>query len=284
MAYRFERDDHDVIDGLRRIALEQIDGAIASVDGDGDPDPRVHDIRKRMKKLRGLIRLVRPAFPDYAAENAHFRDTAKSIAGLRDAAVMTATLDRLLETHKEPLDTDAFEAFREGLADQRGEAPDLGPVREALVRARGKVDLWTLREPGWDAIAGGLGKIYRQARDGADAEDDEALHAWRKPVKYHWYHTRLLEAMWPEEMTQRAEVVDEIGEFLGLHQDLAVLERALKDADVSRELRRVLGGLIGRRKAEMRDAARELAPRLFNEKPKALVARWGDLWTAWRGD
>jgi CHAD domain-containing protein len=254
------------------------------VDGDGDLGPRVHDIRKRTKKLRGLIRLVRPAFPDYAAENAHFRDTARSIAGLRDAAVMTATLDRLLETHEEPLDTAAFEAFRDGLVAAEAETPDLAPVRESLRLARERAELWTLREPGWDAIAGGLGKIYRQARKGAGADDDEALHAWRKPIKYHWYHTRLLEAMWPEQMAVRADVADEMGEQLGLHQDLAVLAGHLARAEVSEELGRVLSGLIDRRKAEVRAAAREIAPRLLSEKPKALVSRWGELWAAWRSE
>jgi hypothetical protein len=72
IAYRIEKADHDVVDALRRIALEEVEGAVASAEGAGDLAGRIHDIRKRMKKLRGLIRLVRPVFPDYRVENAHF--------------------------------------------------------------------------------------------------------------------------------------------------------------------------------------------------------------------
>lgn len=271
-----------MIDALRRIGIEQIDAAIASVGADGDLDDRVHDIRKRMKKTRGLIRLVRPVFPDYAAENAYFRDTARSLSGVRDAAVMTATLDRLIETHEEPLDPEAFEDLRKDLASQKAEAPDLGPIGATLKLARERVAHWTLHETGWDAVSGGLAKTYRRARKGRGAKGDEDLHAWRKPIKYHWYHVRLLERIWPEGMAAQASAADEIGEALGLHQDLSVLDRHLGGADVSRELRRVLRGLIDRRKVETRAMAREIAPRLLSEKPKLRIARWKDLWQTWR--
>jgi CHAD domain-containing protein len=236
-----------------------------------------------MKKLRGLIRLVRPAFPDYQVENAHFRDVARSLAGLRDAEVTAATLDGLIDTHEGALDPSAFTALRAEVTADRLSAPDLGPAVEALRIGRQRIELWTLHETGWDAVAGGLRKTYRRARRQQDAEGDEEFHAWRKPIKYHWYHVRLLREIQPAEMDAREEAGDAMGNHLGLLQDLAVLDGRVKRSDLPKEARRVLRGLIELRKSELADEVRVLAPRLLADKPKALVARWGELWEAWRG-
>jgi CHAD domain-containing protein len=285
IAYRIEKDDHDVIDAIRRIGAEQLEGAIGSVDADGALEPRVHDIRKRMKKMRGLIRLVRPAFPDYAIENQHFRDTARSISGLRDAQVLGQTLERLLERHKEALADDAFTEFR-GRIDQGAREGstdvDLEPAREALVRARERIDLWTLHETGWDAVAGGLEKTYRRARKRQKAKNEAEIHDWRKRLKYHWYHVRLLHHVWPEEMEAREATADQAGDFLGLYQDLVVLEAEIEKGPISEDAARVLCGLVKRRKAETLAEARGIAARLLADKPKALVRRWGGLWETWR--
>jgi|GEM_PF-5573736 uncharacterized protein with von Willebrand factor type A (vWA) domain len=50
MSFQFKRGDERVEDGLRRIALSQIDKAIAEIDDDDlDVDATVHQVRKRCK-------------------------------------------------------------------------------------------------------------------------------------------------------------------------------------------------------------------------------------------
>ena len=69
MAYTFKR-GKSVQKNVRHIAESQVDKAIAEIDdSDLSMSDTVHQIRKRCKKLRGLIRLVRPRFGAYAAEN-----------------------------------------------------------------------------------------------------------------------------------------------------------------------------------------------------------------------
>ena len=78
MAYRFSVTDRSVQAGVRRIACEQIDKAIAEIENTELPlDETIFQIRKRCKKIRGLLRLVRPSFDGYARENAIFRDAAR---------------------------------------------------------------------------------------------------------------------------------------------------------------------------------------------------------------
>ena len=93
MGYKFESGDTTVAEGLQRIAGEQIGKALAEIDDDKlDRQAAVHQARKRCKKIRGLIRLVRSGFADYAVENAIFRDAARTLSFMRDTEAALETL------------------------------------------------------------------------------------------------------------------------------------------------------------------------------------------------
>jgi len=64
MGYKIKRKE-SIRNAVRRVADEQIGKGIAELDDDALPDPeKVHQLRKRCKKLRGLVRLVRPVAED----------------------------------------------------------------------------------------------------------------------------------------------------------------------------------------------------------------------------
>lgn len=61
MAYRIDP-GADLQEELRAIARDQVEAALSDLsDPTDDVVAAVHDCRKRCKKLRGLVRLVRPA-------------------------------------------------------------------------------------------------------------------------------------------------------------------------------------------------------------------------------
>ena len=56
MAYSFKIDDDSLTTAVRRVALDQIDTALdEAADDDISEAERIHQLRKRCKKLRGLI-------------------------------------------------------------------------------------------------------------------------------------------------------------------------------------------------------------------------------------
>ena len=63
----------------RRVAREQLSKAIREIeDRTLDTDSTVHQVRKRIKKLRGLLRIVRPGLGKvYKRENDSLRDAAR---------------------------------------------------------------------------------------------------------------------------------------------------------------------------------------------------------------
>src|SRR5262245_25504859 len=115
---------------LKRIARNQIAKAIDEIqDREAGPNEATHATRKRCKKIRGLLRLTRPALGKaYRRENAWFRDTARVLAPVRDSYVLVETFDALLEAGKGELDPGEFGAVTELLRERshglEGSAPE----------------------------------------------------------------------------------------------------------------------------------------------------------------
>ena len=298
MAFRFKRRE-SIRDGVRRIADEQIGKAIEELD---EPDlsdaEKVHQVRKRCKKLRGLIRLVRPGFEEvYQQENAWFRDTARDLSTLRDSKTIIDAFDGLMERFGDEVNRSEFETIRQELVTRREQLQQeqidllqrLETARERMQQARDHIDGWN-GGINRKALAAGLTKTYERCRrdlkQARKSPTPEALHEWRKRVKYHWYHIRLLENAWPEMFVAVGEVAKRVSDQLGDDHDLAVLRSTLLgDAEAFGGPERIeqLADLIDRRRGQLQKRAFREGRRLFCEKPKRFSDRWMRYWDEWRG-
>lgn len=297
MAYRIIPGDSDPAESLRRIALGQIEKAFADL---RDPalgrHEKVRQLRKRCKKLRGLVRLVRPGFDGYEDINATLRDAARALSHLRDTAALREAFDDLVEGYDGVFAPEAVRRIRFLLSHvQRSSfAPEeitalLSTFRETMERLEAQAPGWTLTADGFDAYAGGLRKTYGRARDAMKSArtlpDAEAMHEWRKRVKYHWYHARILAPIWPGPMEAHVASADTLGKLLGRHHDLAVLGSRLRAHDVTRLDRAtgdVLSGLVALKMARVEQQAWEEGARLLTDPPRHLAERWRSYWTIWR--
>ena len=296
VAYRFKLSDGSVATGLRRMAVEQIDRAIAEIDdGELDAHETVHQVRKRCKKLRGLIRLVRPVFHGYRAENRNFRNAANELSNIRDSQAVIEAYDVLADRYADLGDNSAFSSIRCRLARHRREAREDGDLEDKLsefritmIDSRRRAENWTIEGEGFDALAGGLAKTYKRARKAMErAERDPTavkLHGWRKRIKYHWYHARLVRGMWPELIGAHRDAAKELAELLGDHHDLAVLRDTLREESAGfgtpADLEAFVD-LIARRQAVLESRSFALGRKLLAEKRSALLHRWGVYWTVW---
>jgi len=304
MGYRFKRSEA-VLDGIRRITLEQIDKAIGEIDDDDlDREEAVHQVRKRCKKIRAVVRLVRPAFDDYSDENERFRDLARSISDARDATALLECVDALRKRHEDDEQrAEMLLRLRAALVtrrDERLESLDLDPalasVRDDLDAARDDVEAWTLDtdddEPGFAAVRGGFEKTYGRARDAmAEARrrpDPERVHEWRKRVKYHRYHMKMLQPTWKPVLGRVRDDLKTLSDLLGDDHDLAVLRAVIvnegADLGLSEADRSGLLALADLRRRELEALAGPLGVRLFAERPGALSKRFARYWSAWHAE
>lgn len=271
----FHLEQHEPIDeGLRRIATEQIDFALRDLaDPDMPMDRKVHSLRKRCKKLRGLLRLLRPVMgPAFDVDDQRFRDAAHLLARARDQSVHADLADELgngANGHQEPAPT-----VSQGTLDD---------VRERFCTARDAVAAWPFELHGFADIAPGLADTYRKCVDAwaqvRDAPDDANYHRLRKWTKYHWYHVRILERVNKPVLRRRRRRLRKLQLQLGDAHDLALVADAPPTGPPTDA--RLIEQAIDRKRRLYR-RARKRAAALFSRSPDALVADFAAWWVAWR--
>jgi CHAD domain-containing protein len=301
MAYRFEL-DRPASRQLVRIVREQIEHALHSTGDSQLPlGERVHASRTACKRIRAALRLARSAQPNrWREENAFFRDAARELAPLREAAVMPLTLSALLKQGGEAKARD-FAAIRRRILAHRREAlsgqamNDAGIFTSFRARMHEASRRWArlkLRVEVEDFVNGFV-DTYRWARRAwSEMRPDSPAarwHEWRKRTKIHAYHCRLLRNVWPEIMHPWQRELNALCDQLGDEHDLAVLgqwiERRMDDAGDRKSIA-ALRGLMAARRKHLRRESLFLGRRLFADKPRATarrVAIWWKAAEAWHG-
>lgn len=298
MSYHIKRKE-SLIEGVRRVAQSQIKKAIAEVeDASLDVHETVHQVRKRCKKIRALLRLTRPGFKGiYQRENKTFRDAARSLSTMRDAQAMIETYDMLLKRYDEQVERRQFGTIRARLTRRMKklaeEEVDIEERLEKLVdvmqKAKSRLKTWELDEEGFDPAAAGLKKTYCRGRDAMKqayrSPSPESFHEWRKRVKYYRYQLRIMRELWPEVLNATRKQAHELSDCLGDDHNLAVFRAELTEAPSEwgdEEQVRVLLGLIDQYREDLETDARPLGERLYAEKPKYLLRRLDAYWSTWK--
>lgn len=279
-------------DEVRRILRQQVTAAASTLGGTGKGRDRdLHGARKRLKKLRGLLRLIRPGDPAfYARENARFRDIAHDLAAGRNAGALVETVDRFLAEYAAEAEEGGLADIREALAARRDRiVSDRSSMDDAVARAAASL------QEGLGALAGlslpheraeaakvvrkGAKKTLAKARKHLDAAskdgEPEAFHELRKAVKYHWMHAGLMRAAWPGEVGEYRKRVKALGERLGELNDIAAMRDLLaREGDALAEAGEIefFLGLMKRKEKGLRKDALAQAGRLFDASPKKRAA------------
>lgn len=283
--YQFDPKSSAVEATFRSIALSQIDEALqALASPNGEKRGVVHEARRRCKKLRGLLRLVRPAFPGYGEANAAIRDAAALLSHLRDSEVLRETVDKLAESSG----SDVVARIATHLAaEPLPEPPDdkMTEFRLRLLAVREQATGWTLKKDNDAVLLTGLRDAYRQDRErmakALASGDPHDFHDWRKAQKYHGFHVDLLRKAAPDVLEADLKTIDKLSDLLGIHHDLAVLLLAV-DADPARfggdEDVSALRGAIDTRRKEIEERVASLGRQLLAERPRALARRFARYW------
>jgi CHAD domain-containing protein len=289
--------DEPVVSGLKRLAGEWIENARTRIEHPGgDRNEDVHAVRTTIKRVRAILRLIRPAISEslFKAENVRLRHAARRLAFFRDAAIGRQTLTRLSASTAHPRDRAAFALVLDryaGLA----EPPHAGrreramsDVARALRRSGQRFQRLRVTADDWEVIGPGLERVYRQARKGmkrvfADG-DDQAFHRWRSRVKNLYYELQLLAPIRPKRLGRMIAQLGKLQEKIGSDHDLAVLKAGLQKAPVqcggAAAVKRVLFRLKAR-SDRLRFASRPLGEAIFDERPGRFVHALERHWKKW---
>lgn len=130
----------------------------------------LHDVRIAIKRLRAILRLIRPVTGKsfFERENACFKKARRRLAFSRDTTIARKTLAALAKSVSSPRLREAFDVVQAGF---KGRAASQAAIERAMLQVGRDLEQCSHRlervrisQGGWKAIEPGLRKVYRQAR------------------------------------------------------------------------------------------------------------------------
>lgn len=293
MGYVFQ--EHETVsDGVKRIALEQLDKVVQYTKSGGkNRDEAIHDARVSLKKLRALLRLVE------VKSNAHvltqervcYRNAARRMSDVRDTTAIIEAFDKLTKHYADQLAPKAFSELRKPFLrtqkrQQGNKSKALADVARMLKSARQRVNDWPVEDDGFAVLRSGFKRVYRKGRatmvQAQSKPSVENLHEWRKRVKDLGYQIRLLRPIWEGMFDALANEFEKLADYLSHDHDLALLrQRMVQNPSDGRTPVKTMVALIDQRREELQVEAKRLGARMYAEKPSALVRRVEVYWRAW---
>lgn len=282
MPYRFHPAESSVGAEIQRLFTEELGSAAGHLVSavTEDRDHHVHEARKNLKKLRALLRLLSPQLPasTFKSLNRSLRDVGRQVSQLRDAEAMLESVRALPE---ELLPAGAREAAHSRLEAEKAQIFGTIDAPEVLQRAanqletvRSEVSQLDWNEVSYSDLADGVQSIYKQGRHAwklaRKNPTPDLLHDFRKRVKDHWYHTRLLEEAAPDFAAERLENLRSLEQLLGDAHNLHLLGGVL-DTKPKQPLLRDALRLVNAHEKELEERALQVARNLYAERPKLLV-------------
>ncbi len=288
MAYRFKLSE-PIRNGFLRIGLEQIDRADRELVQAAGQETTIHETRKCLKRVRALLRLIRPGLrpADFENANATFRQIGALLSEARDNQIMLQTIAKLeAQGARAPL-----QGLKRLVLAGRGESsPEIDPgltaaAIDGLKQAKTFFEALQIKPSKFATLRRGLERSYGHGRRAFSAAyskpNDDAFHELRKQVQLHWRHMQLLERAWPDFCAARIFAARELSQILGDDQDLSVLKAFLKRApkdQIGPFEAKTIRRAIRERQSELREAAWPRARRLFAERQQDLGGHIEVLW------
>lgn len=297
MAYRLKR-NRSVAKELRRIVLEEVDTAVGELKKPGTvSDTSIHEARKSIKKIRGAIRLMRDELgPSFSEENRSLGDVGRGLSELRDATVLVSSLTSLIPKTQNRQTQECLKKlageFRRRQQEMVMNDHTVLTVSAAVQQLSSfvqRVDNWPCAKRGFNGLRTGCKRTLKRTRKAFKVVQQnrtpEHLHDWRKRVKDHWYHVRLLADLWPDVMSSYEGTLNDLETKLGDHHNLQVLKERvenLKDSGCHGASRTAVLQLISNEQNRLREEAEKLGEILYSVKAKDELRNIEQLWTSWR--
>ena len=277
---------------IRRVLREESASVLEQV---SDPSPRspdeaIHEARKSIKKLRGLLRLLSPRLSRtlHKRETRHLRHIGRQLSDLRDAQAVIEAFDQVsADFHISPVVRQAARGCLlankkevEARVDRQTVFQEIVP---AIIEFRKRLSKMRLSPNGFGLLEPGLQCTYKQGRKArAQAKKHptaDAFHQWRKRVKDHWYHARLLSEVANPDWSRRLDRLEVLEGLLGDDHNLAVLSEFFAEdrqfASISHKLHEI--------SLQLRAEALSVGKELYANKWSAVADELTDghmLWPA----
>ena len=295
MAYEF-KGRKAVGTQLARVVAKEFDRALEEVGGSQivDRTEAVHEARRRVKKIRAVVRLLqRDLGKDHRILNRQLRTIAHQLSSLRDVDAAVEMMQSVRDRYPRLVTPSIFAAVQRGLlARKRGTVEHLHPdhllprVARELRRLAKAMPRRIRRVGGYTSVRAGMLRAYRRARNAMASvnanPDDMRFHLWRRRVKDHWYHVRLLEGL-NAHANARGRGLKRLEAWLGDDHNLVLLRATILSAPArfgDERATAIVLGCVTKHHATLRKRALKLGGRMFAGKPGVFRGSIDSWWRA----
>lgn len=270
------------------VAEDEVNASLQSIE-EMNIHEAVHDIRKRLKKIRALARLVRDEMGEenYKNINIFYRDFGRELSEIRDLTAHLETIEALRQNYGDQLYAKFFnsltkeiETHRDKLEKELNEQNFFSEyIPRQLRLAQKKMVTWPVEEEDIKIILPSIKRVYKRGRKAMLKAKEEPspgiYHEWRKRVKYLWYQLRLLEDLWPNFFDAWQDEVHQLADYLGNDHDLMVLKLKIEknELEIPEKQQELLLAIIKKTSENLRNQALEIGHLIYAEKPKLFKNR-----------
>lgn len=271
MPHRIGKNE-DIGLALIRLMVADLAAARADLNDAGPPSIGVHRARQRLKRVRSILRALRPTLGVHASDVAgQLRDAGRLLAEARDtvaAAESARSLMAVADTEGAGLERVVAMLDRE--AESR--AASFGEVVGLLAVAEREIADIDEVVDGDSLVRRAIDRAYRRGRTAMRRAtfslSTPDLHEWRKAAKDLSHLIRLARKRLPAPIAERASQLERLGETLGLDHDHAMLaERLALSPEGDPALMQQLS-LIAEHRVVLESEAFALGAKLYRQKPK----------------
>lgn len=240
--------DKNIEKQLQKVIKTQTQKAISeSRCEDISQNRAVHQIRKRCKKLRGLLRMFRYDFKDeklYDEKNSYYKWIADLLAGSRDKKVLGDTYTKIIKKYN--LNQNQFYDIAQNIENIKQDRDFTKPLSQKMEDIQNllhanfaDIDRYELKSKGIKSIEKGVKHTYKKAQKlyklCKDNPESQTFHEWRKWVKYHGYQIDLLYKNEKCFLIQRKNRLKLLADLLGDEHDITVFKEYLQQVSASYE-------------------------------------------------
>ncbi|WP_300437270.1 CHAD domain-containing protein [Christiangramia sp.] len=290
MVYKLDK-DKNIVSNISRIANEEVVACLTSLETLNIHEA-IHDIRKRLKKLRALSRLVRDELGEenYKSINIYFRDLGREISEFRDLTAHLETIELLNQRYGKYIYVNFFKTFEKQIEAERNEMEETLKSRnffsdhlvEKLKKAQEELIHWPVESNKIDIILPSIKRVYKRGvkalKEAYKNPTPENFHEWRKRVKYLWYQTLLLQEIWPDFFDTLEAEIHQLADYLGDDHDLMVLKDKIAMDDFSvkdKNKEELMLAMIHEYSEYLRENAKTKGQLIYAESPKDFKKRIG---------
>ncbi len=280
--------------GLLRVADNLVKNAVERIkNASNDRVEDLHFVRVTIKRLRAILRLIRPAIKKRAfdRENGRLRTAARRLSIARDADVARKTLATLPFAKQSEKDSGAvaLAGFRKNGTPEADISKTMKVTALNLEKTRRNLHQLQISRDEWKLIEPGVRKVYRQCRKrmkrAVGHGDDDAYHKWRIRIKSLYYELQMLQSVWPARLTKMVAGLNKLQDQIGVDHDLVVLKRSLdRNPDRfggSQSVERVLRSVNDKRR-RLKRTADPLGKAILDQTSRSFVRELGQHWNYWR--